>query len=170
MLHVCAKMQARVPCMCAIVRVRKCVSGEGLNSRRMCVHKCARARPALMRSYALTFASGEGLNSLCMSCHKCPCVRSACVRLCPSCARVARGSTRAECVLRGETGRTVHQCGRARARARVARGSTPAAYGRVHVRVRTVHECGRARASARVARGSTREACAFPNASALALH
>ena len=162
-VHECGRARSRA-------RTRKCASGEGLNSRRMCVHKCARARPALMRSYALTFASGEGLNSLCMSCHKCPCVRSACVRLCPSCARVARGSTRAECVLRGETGRTVHQCGRARARARVARGSTRAAYGRVHVRVRTVHECGRARASARVARGLTREACAFPNASALALH
>ena len=123
MLHVCPKMQARVPCMYAVVRVRKCASGEGLNSPRMCVHKCERARPALMRSYGLTFASGEGLNSLCMSCHKCPCVRSACVRLCPSCARVARGSTRAECVLRDETGRTVHQCGRARAHEREWRGA-----------------------------------------------
>ena len=71
MLHVCAKNASARAVVYAVVRVRKCASGEGLNSRRMCVHKCARARPALMRSNALTFASGEGLNSQSMCVHRC---------------------------------------------------------------------------------------------------
>ena len=68
--------------MNAVARARKCASGEGLNSRSLCLPKCERACPALMRSCGCTFASGEGLNSLHMCCHKCPCVRSARVRMC----------------------------------------------------------------------------------------
>ena len=68
--------------MNAVARARKCASGEGLNSRSLCLPKCERACPALMRSCGCTFATGEGLNSLHMCCHKCPCVRSARVRMC----------------------------------------------------------------------------------------
>ena len=124
-------------------RARKCASGEGLNSRSLCLPKCERACPALMRSCGCTFASGEGLNSLHMCCHKCPCVRSAWVRMC---ALMRAGWRGAELVL--------HVCSEmdacapgmhavARAQVREWRGAQLAMHVRSQVQARKhVRACG----------------------------
>ena len=91
-------------------RARKCASGEGLNPRSLCLPKCERACPALMRSCGCTFARGEGLNSLRVCCHKCPCARSAWMRLCAIFYASGEDPTRAVCVLIDVSVPTAHEC------------------------------------------------------------